>query len=363
MLRKLLQLKLKFVRILPSNQKRYNKRVSNSKDQSQEQLQEASNSLRLKYRLYRGKIPNHLQVILQPINSLLSAVIPWTVFFAAYGFFVSLLFNLGFTSIALSENSNVLTRIIWSFNIILTLLLVFRTNTAHDRFWEGRKLWGSLVNVIRNLARDIWIIIKEKSPEDRQDKEATLLLIAAFAIAMKLHLRGKPVNEELELLMSESQYLQLQQVNHPPLQIAFWIGDYLQQQHDYRCLDIYQLTALNKLVGELVNILGGCERILKTPLPLIYGIILRMFVFVYCIILPLELVNNIHWWTGAINAFVGFSLLSIEHVGGEIEEPFGCDSNDLPLNVICDTILLNVREIISFTPQSARAGCKIENKI
>ncbi len=163
--------------------------------------------------------------------------------------------------------------------------------------------------------------------------------------------------------MSDSQYLQLQQVNHPPLQIAFWIGDYLQQQHDCKCLDIYQLAALNKLVGELVNILGGCERILKTPLPLIYGIILRMFVFVYCIVLPLELVNDVFWWTGTINAFVCFSLLSIEHVGSEIEDPFGCDSNDLPLNVICDTILLNVREIISFTPQSARAGSKIENRI
>ncbi|GJD23101.1 hypothetical protein RIVM261_080570 [Rivularia sp. IAM M-261] len=354
MLRKFLKIQLKFLRIVPSNQKRNSK----SKNQSQKQLQETSNSLRLKYRLYRGKLPNRLQVVLQPVSSLLPAVIPWTIFFAAYGFLVSLLFHFGF-SVALSEDGNILTKIIWSFNIILTLLLVFRTNTAHERFWEGRKLWGGLVNAIRNLARDIWIIIKEKSPEDRQEKEATLLLIAAFAIAMKLHLRGQPVNEELELLMSETQYRKLQQVNHPPLQIAFWIGDYLQQQHDQKCLDIYQLTALNQLVSELVNILGGCERILKTPLPLIYGIILRMLVIVYCIVLPLELVDNVQWWTGAINAFIGFSLLSIEHVGGEIEEPFGSDSNDLPLNVICNTILSNVQEIISFTPQSARLDSKL----
>jgi putative membrane protein len=342
MLRKFLKIKLKFLRNIPPRKK-----------QSQEQLQQTSNSLRSKYHLYRGKLPNRLQVILQPLSSLLPSVVPWSIFFAIYGFLVSLLFHLGF-SVALSENANILTKVIWSFNIILTLLLVFRTNTAHERFWEGRKLWGALVNTVRNLARDIWIIVKESSHSDQQNKEATLLLIAAFAISMKLHLRGQPVNEELELLMNDSQYLQLQQVKHPPLQIAFWIGDYLQQQHDSNCLDIYQLTDLNRQVSELVNILGGCERILKTPLPLIYGIILRMLVFVYCIVLPLELVDNVYWWTGAINAFIGFSLLSIEHVGGEIEEPFGSDSNDLPLNVICNTILMNVQEMISFTPKSAR---------
>lgn len=117
-----------------------------------------------------------------------------------------------------------------SFNIGLTLLLVFRTNTAHDRFWEGRKLWGSLVNTVRNLARDIWIVVKEKEPQDRVEKEAILRLVVAFSVAMKLHLRRDSLDEQLASLMSYRQYSILKDINHPPLQIAFWIGDYLQRQ-------------------------------------------------------------------------------------------------------------------------------------
>jgi putative membrane protein len=241
-----------------------------------------------------------------------------------------------------------------TFNIGFTLLLVFRTNTAHDRFWEGRRLWGALVNTVRNLAQDIYIVVKEQSAKDRVEKEAILRLVVAFAVAMKLHLRAEPVDEQLASLMSEIQYFKLKDTNHPPLQIAFWIKDYLQHQHDRNCLNIYQLTALHKLVDDMVDILGGCERILKTPLPLVYSIILRQLLLIFCLILPLEIVSSLTWWTGLVMALVSFTLLSIEHIGAEIEEPFGHDPNDLPLNAICNTMLRNVEELIRLAPSNAR---------
>ena len=146
-------------------------------------------------------------------------------------------------------------------SIVLGLLLVFRTNTAYDRFWEGRKLWGSLINNVRNLSRLIWVAVQEKNHEDRLAKQQALRLLEAFAIAMKLHLRGEKVNQELVPLMSPNFYGTLQHINHPPLEIAFWISDYLQQQSNRDRINPYQLNAMFQLLDDMVDTLGACERI------------------------------------------------------------------------------------------------------
>jgi len=308
-------------------------------------LGKRKNSFSGKYHLYKGEKLNWFQVTLRLEKAALPAILPSIIFYGFFGLLVSFLYHLGFP-IAFPNKNTATINAVLSFNIGLTLLLVFRTNTAHERFWEGRKLWGSLVNTVRNLARDIWIVVKEQSPSERLEKEATLRLLVAFAVAMKLHLRAEPINNDLASLMSSNKYLNLKEVNHPPLQISFWIGTYLQEQHDRNCLNIYQLTALQNLVDELVNVLGGCERILKTPLPIIYSIRLRQLILTYCLILPLDLVDDFSWWTGLIMAFVSFTLLSIEEIGSEIEEPFGHDASDLPLDAICNTIRRNVEELI-----------------
>lgn len=235
-------------------------------------------------------------------------------------------------------------------SIVLGLLLVFRTNTAYDRFWEGRKCWGSLVNNVRNLARQIWLSIEEYEHKDRDNKILNLRLLVAFAVATKLHLRGEPVNKELEELMSSYKYFTLKTMHNPPLEIAFWIGDYLQYQYKCDRLNIYQLTAMQELLGKMVNDLGGCERILKTPIPLAYAIHLKQLLLIYCLLLPFQLVNNLGWWTGAIVALVSFTLLGIEEIGIQIENPFGYDSNDLPLDAICQTMLVNIQDLTSLTP-------------
>ncbi|QDL10898.1 hypothetical protein DP113_25935 [Brasilonema octagenarum UFV-E1] len=312
----------------------------------------ANNSLTGKYNLYRGKKLNFLKVILILETSVLPTILPWVIFCGMYGFIVTILckrfdfFN-GFTN-----KNGVLTNAIFAFNIGFSLLLVFRTNTANERFWEGRKLWGSLVNATRNLAQGIYVIVKEKSHKDKVKKEATIRLLVAFAVAMKLHLRAEPLDEQLASLISEMQYLKLKETHHPPLQISLWIRDYLQYQHEHNSLDIYQLTALHNLVNELVDILGGCERILKTPMPLIYSIVLKQLLLIFCLVLPLEIVGDLGWWTGIVTAFITFILLSIEEIGSEIEEPFGHDPSDLPLDVICNTIQRNLEELISLAPSS-----------
>lgn len=237
-------------------------------------------------------------------------------------------------------------------SIVLGLLLVFRTNTAYERFWEGRKCWGILVINVRNLARQICTSVAESEPGDREKKIYALRLLVAFAVATKLHLRGEPVNAELGELLSSNQYFKLKTMNNPPLEIAFWIGDYLQQQAKRKALDPYLLPHLQQLLNNMIEGFTGCERILKTPMPLAYAIHLKQLLLLYCLLVPFQLVKDLGFWTGPIVALISFTLFGIEAIGIEIENPFGYDANDLPLDAICGTMKRNIEDLISLTPMS-----------
>ncbi len=283
------------------------------------------------------------RTVVQLRGSVIPAILPRVILCSAFGFFISILHQYGF-SVSLPVLSGVVP------SIVLGLLLVFRTNTAYERFWEGRKLWGTLVNTVRNLARQIWGAIEEREPEDRKAKVAALRLLVAFAVAVKLHLRSEPVNSELEALMPKEWYEKLKVMNHPPLEVAFWIGDYLQQQHERNCLNTYQLTAMLKLVDTMIDVLGGCERILKTPIPLAYAIHLKQLILIYCLSLPFQMVDQLNWWTAFVVALISFAVFGIEEIGIEIENPFGYDTDDLPLDTICNTMQRNIEDLITLAP-------------
>lgn len=310
-------------------------------------LNKKTNSFRSwndKFHAYKGEEMSLFKVVLRLQGSVITAILPSVLFFSGYGFLISFLY---YHRIHLAlPKINGVPNIVLTFNLVLSLLLIFRTNTAYDRFWEGRKLWGALVNTVRNLARGIWIVIEEPQATRRAEKEAALRLVVAFAVAMKLHLRREPVNEELMALMSSFQYFKLKDTNHPSLEIAFWVEDYLQHQYELNRVNAYQLTRLQNLVDELVNILGGCERILKTPLPLSYAIYLKQLLVLYSLILPLELVSGLSWWTGPVMAFISFIFFGIEELASELENPFGHDPNDLPLDFICNTLLRNIESLV-----------------
>lgn len=269
-----------------------------------------------------------LQLAFQVKGSVITSIYPQVIACGLFGTFISLLHYL-----KIPVAQPILGTIIPS--IVLGLLLVFRTNTAYDRFWEGRKNWGVIVNSLRNLARQTWVAVAETEPEDRQNKIAALRLIVAYVVATKLHLRGETTSSELEELMSASQYMRLKKVNHPPLEIAHWIGEYLQQQYHCGRLNSYQLTSLQELLSDMVNCLGACERISRTPIPPAYAIHLKQLVLIYCLLLPFQLVSSLGWFTGLFSALISFTLFGIEAIGLEIENPFGYDANDLPIDNIC----------------------------
>lgn len=229
-------------------------------------------------------------------------------------------------------------------SIVLGLLLVFRTNTAYERFWEGRKLWGSTVNTIRNLGWQFSVSLKEVEPGDRDRKIQALRLLPAFAIAKKLHLRYETASDELKPWVSPYQYQALLNTQNMPLKITHWLGDYLQQEYNRGLLTVNQLASIHTLMTRLMDNVGGCERILKTPIPPAYVIHLNQLILLYCLMLPFQVVKELGFWTAIFVAIVSFALFGIEEIGVEIENPFGYDYNDLPLDKICDTIIYNIEE-------------------
>lgn len=286
---------------------------------------------------------NWFSAAFQVRGSVIPTVLPFVLVYAALGVLVSLLpqFDL---PIDLPVFGILIPNVV--FNLVLGLLLVFRTNTAYERFWEGRIVWGTLVISIRNLARHIQVEVSTPEAIDRDNKAAALRLLAVFAIATKLHLRKEAINSELGSLLTPPQVLRLQSVKNPPLEITCWISAYLQQQQESDCLRIDQLIAINSLIDKLVEASTGCERILHTPMPLAYAIHLKQLILIYCISLPFQLVQDLNWWTGLAVALISFTLLGIEAIGVEIENPFGQDSNDLPLDEICHNIMQNIEDII-----------------
>ncbi|MEN9207715.1 MAG: bestrophin family ion channel [Gloeomargarita sp. GMQP_bins_120] len=230
--------------------------------------------------------------------------------------------------------------------VVVGSLLFFRTNTAYDRFWEGRKAWGMLVNSARNLALHLSVMVEEAGPRDRQAKEEAVRWVIAYAITLKNHLRGRSSLEELQGLLSRDRLFQLAQAEHRPLTIAFWLADYLRWQSQQQRLTSYQFIGLERRLSELVDALGICERIRRTPQPLAYSVHLRHILILYCLSFPFRLVSQLGWGVIPATAIAAFVVLGIEEIALEIENPFGDDPNDLPLEQLCQVIQRDLEALL-----------------
>ncbi|MBF2096944.1 MAG: hypothetical protein IGQ88_01010 [Gloeomargaritaceae cyanobacterium C42_A2020_066] len=222
-----------------------------------------------------------------------------------------------------------------AFNLVLGLLLVFRTNTGYDRYWEGRRAWGTLVISLRNLGRGIRMCIAEPSPEDADAKGTILQGLAALAQAIKLHLRKDTSLNELQALLPAEVIAQLETATHRPLYLTLWVQDYLQRQHAAGRLDTTRLYELNTLISTVVEGLTSCERIATTPIPLAYAIYLKRLILIYILCLPFQLDAHVLRWQFLVVFIVSFILFALEEMGNQIEDPFGLDPNDLPLDDLC----------------------------
>jgi Predicted membrane protein len=228
--------------------------------------------------------------------------------------------------------------------VALGLLLVFRTNASYERFWEGRKLWGGIVNESRNLARITSAFLRERPSLI----ESIILWAAAFPYASMHSLRGTASLGPLAARLPEADVAETLAATHVPLSVARRISGSLAEARAAGHLTDYVAVAIDSNVQQLVDYLGACERIQKTPLPFAYVVHLRRALVLYCLTLPFVLVGPFSWSTIIYTMMISYILFGIEEIGVEIENPFGTDYNDLPLEEICATIerdLLAVVEV------------------
>ncbi len=253
------------------------------------------------------------------------------------------LFSLGlsYLEITFFPNATYLSGLISVYSLVgfvISLLLVFRTNTAYDRWWEGRRKWGEIVNDSRNLAVKISTLQFAADENDFFRR-----MISNFAFATKEHLRGAVKLDELELTKEESKALERK--GHVPVEIVHLMFKHMNLLKSEGKLSEMEYLAINENLDSLIDSLGACERILNTPIPYSYSLFLKKFIFIYTTTLPLAFITTFGYYSAIITVFVFYVLVSMEVLAEEIEDPFGTDDNDLPTDQMCGTIKRNVDEV------------------
>jgi putative membrane protein len=226
--------------------------------------------------------------------------------------------------------------------IVLGLFLVFRTNSAYDRWWEGRKLWGSMVNNTRNLAYKMNAFLPLG---DRQNREYFSHMIHNFPFALKEHLRGALNVDKLEI-RDESVKQELAKARHVPNKMMAILYQKVNELYRDKVISGDHLFLIDKELKEFTDVLGACERIKNTPIPYSYSMYIKKFIFIYLITLPFGFVTQTEYLTILIVVLISFVILSVELIAEEIEDPFGKDVNDLPTDELTSKIGDNVAETL-----------------
>lgn len=212
---------------------------------------------------------------------------------------------------------------------VISLLLVFRTNTAYERWWEGRRQWGGLTNASRNLS----LKLDARLPKGHVSRQAIAAGLGDYAATLRDHLRDVPPSHDGS-------------IRHAPNAIAARLFAEVERLRRSGELAPEDAINLNAELTTLTDVCGVCERIKKTPIPYSYSLFLKKFVFVYIVSMPFVFVADFGYWTALFSTFMFYVLASLEIIAEEVENPFGVDANDLPTDDLARNIAANVREIL-----------------
>lgn len=231
----------------------------------------------------------------------------------------------------------------------LAIFLGFRNNVAYDRFWEGRKLWGELVHKSRSLSRQCQSLIAFAEPAQASrgltDVRVRMIFRAiAFSHALRHQLRDVEAPTELKGLLLESEWQQIEKSSNKPDFLMLKMGEDLGLCLKEGRIDSCLASSIDATLSTMAAAAAGCERIKSTPMPFSYTLLLHRTAYLYCFLLPFGLVDSIGFMTPFVVAIVAYTFFGLDALGDEIEEPFGTDSNDLPLDALCRNIEINLRE-------------------
>ena len=222
------------------------------------------------------------------------------------------------------------------FGIALAIFLGFRNTVSYDRFWEGRKLWGALLNTTRSLARQAQTLTTYKSDSTAVTEFIDHLI--AFTYSLKHQLRHTDSNEDLERVLGVLLAAKLKPVIYKPNMLIRKMGLWIKEVREKGGLDPILAASFDQNLNELSTIVGGCERIASTPIPYTYKVLLHRTVYIYGFLLPFGFVDTLGWMTPVIVIFIAYTFAALEAVADELEDPFGMEPNDLALNSLCHMI-------------------------
>ncbi|NQY68258.1 MAG: hypothetical protein HRT72_11135 [Flavobacteriales bacterium] len=227
---------------------------------------------------------------------------------------------------------------------ILSLFLVFRLNSAYDRWWEGRKAWGSLINNSRSLSMLLNAIIPTT---DKSTRKFFAIHISNFTIALQWHLRSEVTKTLDNMIYTNARTVaEMEKMQHIPNAIVSKMHLKINELNEKEYVSEMEKMQLRNILEKLIDILGICERIKKTPIPFSHGTFIKLFILIYIFILPFGLVQAFEYLTIPAAMIMSFAMMGIELISEEIEDPFGMEANNLPTGSMSDTIRDNVYEIM-----------------
>lgn len=229
------------------------------------------------------------------------------------------------------------------FGIALAIFLGFRNNVSFDRFWEGRKLWGALLNTTRSLARQAQTL--SELPADNKAIPRFVNLLIAFTYCCKHQLRNTDAGEDIGRLLGAADQARFKDARYIPNLLVLEMGKWLKDLRNNQQIDTFLAANIDHNLNELSNIIGGCERIASTPIPYTYKVLLHRTVYIYCFLLPFGFVDSLGWMMPLIVTFIAYTFVALEAVADELEDPFGTEPNDLALNALCAIIENTLREM------------------
>lgn len=225
--------------------------------------------------------------------------------------------------------------------VAIAIFLGFRNSACYARFNEARLLWGQLAITARSLLREV----KSLPAAAEEDINYFVKLQIAFCNCLRLTLRKLPVEDALRPYLQADELAWVAKSHAPCNRVLLLMGSWLARQRAAGVISDVVWRSLDNHLNEHSAIAGGCERIASTPVPFAYTLILHRTVYIFCIMLPFALVTDLHYMTPFLSVFISYTFIALDSLAEELEDPFGTEDNDLPLDAICNTIERDLRDM------------------
>jgi len=285
--------------------------------------------------------PSAWQLVFLMRGSIVPLILPQLVVIALFSVVVKFVYHAGYVDL-----SKITMAPFAVFGIALSLFLGFRNNAAYERWWEARRHWGQLVYDIRSLGRVTETLLGADHPERRGLLNDAL----AFSHFLRASLRHKGAAQEVSTFIDQDTREKAMATQNPADFMLRQMGRRLRKLYRAGDVDSIGLRMLDERLTAIAAVQAANERIATTPLPFAYSLLVHRTAYLYCFFVPFGLASSVGWFAPFFAALVAYTFFGLDAVSEELENPFGCEQNDLPLNALCRINEISVAEALGELP-------------